>query len=156
MYKLKQTILILLSIFCLYASGVRADVSLQDLDGNAISLKSLKGKWVFINYWASWCNPCIDEISQLNRLYENNKTRHVAVYAVNYDVISLSKQKRLIKQFHIRYPSLKSRSLRELHLGDITVVPVTFVFNPRGELATTLYGGQTLESLTEVMDDSSS
>lgn len=152
MLKFKQGLLIIfLSWMWLYASNVNAAVMLQDLNGNVIPFHSLQGKWVFINYWASWCNPCVDEISSLNRLYERNPER-VAVFAVNYDVVSISKQLRLIKRFNIHYPSLKQRSLRGLPLDNISVVPVTFVFNPKGELATTLYGGQTLKSLTAAMN----
>ncbi|MDA9271772.1 TlpA family protein disulfide reductase [bacterium] len=135
-------------VFCVF--GARADVILQNLDDEFIPFSSLKGKWVFINYWAGWCSPCLDEIAQLNRFYEKKST-HVAVFAINYDALSLSKQQKLIKKFDIRYPSLKQNSVQALHLGRISVVPITFVFNPQGELATTLYGGQTLKSLNEAM-----
>jgi thiol-disulfide isomerase/thioredoxin len=135
----------------LFSSITHAEVMLQNLQGEDIALSSLKGKWVFINYWASWCGPCLDEISALNRFYKENKERDVEVYAVNYDSLPLNRQQRLIKKFDIRYPSLKHSVASILHLGNIEVVPVTFVFNPEGELSTTLYGGQTVASLTEAM-----
>ena len=124
---------------------------LRTLQGEDIALSSLKGKWVYVNYWASWCGPCLDEIAELNRFYESNQRHHVEVFAVNYDAIPLSKQQQLIKKFDIRYPSLKYSAAKALQLGAIEVVPVTFVLNPKGELSATLYGGQTMASLTEAM-----
>lgn len=138
-------------LFLLSPTLVSATSILQTVDGEEVNLSSLKGKWVFINYWASWCQPCVDEISELNHFYEHNKNHQVAVFAINYDSMPLSKQKRLIKRFGIHYPSLKHSAAKALHLGNISVVPVTFVLNPMGELSTTLYGGQTAASLKAAM-----
>lgn len=145
MDRLKIIFFILFLSFC--SLEIQANTVLHPLNGGDIAFSSLKGKWVFINYWASWCQPCVDEIAELNQFYEKNKNQNVAVFAVNYDAMSQSMQKRLVQQFDIRYPSLKHLSAQSLNLGNITAVPVTFVFNPQGKLSTTLYGGQTVASL---------
>ncbi len=129
----------------------QAETYLQDLQGQDIALSSLKGKWVFINYWASWCQPCLDEIPVLNRFYEANKAKGVAMFAVNYDALPRARQERFIQQFDIQYPSLNHNTGKRLHFGDISVVPITFVLDPNGEFSTTLYGGQTMAHLNEVI-----
>ena len=58
---------------------------------------------------------------------------------------------KLIEKLDIRYPSLKQDPSIELQLGDIRGLPATFVFNPKGLLSMTLYGGQTVESLKEML-----
>lgn len=128
-----------------------AEPILVDTLGEKIPFSSLKGKWVFIHYWASWCQTCVDELPELNRFYEKNKTKNIALYAVNFDSPSLSEQQYLIQQMDIRFPSLMKNPARDLRLGGIRGVPVTFVFNPEGQLAETLYGPQSIESLREVM-----
>lgn len=143
--------LLSISFLLFFSVSSQAETILHSLQGDDIALSSLKGKWVFINYWASWCQPCLDEISELNHFYEDNKAHNVAVFAINYDSMPQSVQRRQARQFDIRYPSLKHISATDLNLGNITAVPVTFVFNPQGELSTTLYGGQTFASLNEVI-----
>jgi thiol-disulfide isomerase/thioredoxin len=138
-------------IFSLFTSLVTAGTTLHDLSGEKIPFATLQGKWVFINYWASWCQSCIDEIPELNNFYNKNKHNDVAVFAVNYDALPTVTQKQLIRQFGIKYPSLKKDPAFVLKLGHIRAVPVTFVFNPKGELTDTLYGGQTMASLKEVL-----
>lgn len=129
----------------------QADVLLKDAQGHDISFSSLKGKWVLINYWASWCNTCIAEIPAFNQFYRKHENESVALFAVNYDALPANKQSRLIKKFNIQYPSLLTDPSFALGLGDITGVPVTFVFNPEGTLVNTLYGGQDVRNLEQAI-----
>ena len=125
----------------------QANSALVDLSGNKVSMSSLKGNWVFINYWASWCHPCIEEIPELNQFYHRFKNDRVKVFGVNYDGLSISEQKHLIKELGIDYPGLNGDPAKSLSLGDIRGVPVTFILNPQGKLYKTLYGPQTMASL---------
>lgn len=120
---------------------------LIDIDGNKIPFSSLRGKWVLINYWASWCQPCLNEIRELNRFYERHK-KNVALFAVNYDALPLTAQRELINKLRLHYPSLSVDPAAALSLEQLRGVPATFIFNPQGQLSTTLYGGQTLRTLT--------
>lgn len=129
----------------------QTEVLFKDTRGQSTSFSSLKGKWVFINYWAGWCQTCIDEIPEFNRFYQSHKKDQVALFAVNFDALPLFEQKSLIKKHHITYPNLLEDPATDLRLGDITGVPVTFIFNPKGQLVKTLYGGQTAETLEQVI-----
>ncbi|RUR05379.1 TlpA disulfide reductase family protein [Legionella sp. km772] len=148
-YKLALFILSLLITPAL----AHAETLLKDNQGNELSLSNLKGKWVYINYWASWCPTCLEEIPEFNRFYEHHKKQKtVALYAVNFDGLPQAEQHSLIKRFNIQYPSLLEDPCAQLHLGDIRGIPVTFIFNPKGELVETLYGGQTAETLNQVIE----
>ena len=149
MYFKKLFITIIAGLFL--TSLVYAETSLHILGGEHIPFSSLNGKWVFINYWADWCKPCLDEIPELNGFYERYKDHNVAVFAVNFDALPMSRQVELVKTLNIRYPTLKRDPRSSLNLGGISGVPVTFVFNPQGELVNALYGGQTVNSLQSAL-----
>jgi thiol-disulfide isomerase/thioredoxin len=146
---IKQTIGI--AILYLLSISSHADVTLHDLYGQAITLPLVKRQWVFINYWASWCQPCLDEIATLNQFYQDHKNTDATVFAVNYESLSAKQQKLLSQKHLIHYKSLQADELSQLKLGDITVLPVTFVLNPQGNLIKTLYGAQTIASLQDAI-----
>ncbi|ASQ47489.1 TlpA family protein disulfide reductase [Legionella clemsonensis] len=141
----KSIIAICLSLLCHYV--LASNTILKTIDGEQIAFSSLKGKWIFINYWASWCQPCLDEIHELNRFYQSQHSK-AALFAVNYDMLPPAQQLELVKKYNIRYPSLLDPA-KQLGLGSIPGVPATFVFNPQGKLNEILYGPQTVRSLKQ-------
>lgn len=144
-------LILIISVFFSGLSGTYAEALLKENNGNNRPFSALKGKWVLINYWASWCPSCLEEIPEFNRFYAEHKQDPVEVFAVNFDGLSLAAQNSLIKRFNIHYPSLMQDPSDALKLGDIRGIPVTFVFNPQGELVDTLYGSQTAKHLNKII-----
>ena len=141
-------IFLIFFLFNCCLSAFEKPVVLEGVNGEIIPFSSLKGHWVFINYWASWCAPCLNEIQELNQFYEHYDAAKVALFAVNYEGLSLRQQKQLITTYQIHYPSLAQDPSTSLQLGDIPGVPVTFIFNPQGKLVEQLYGGLTHQKLS--------
>lgn len=144
-----KTIFIMVTLFfCNVSMSTlsHANVILKELNGKPIDFASLKGKWVFINYWASWCQSCLNEIQELNAFYHHYRDK-IELYAVNYDDLPLKDQQTLIEAYHITYPSLQEDPAEALSLGQLVGVPATFVFNPKGRLVNTLYGEQNQKTL---------
>ena len=132
------------------------DPLLRDINGHSFHFSDLRGKWVFINYWATWCGPCKKEIPQLNQFYESNKQKDVVVFGVNYDQVPSKEIKIMAKNLNIDYPTLALDPAKSLGLGDIPGIPVTFLFDPKGVLVKTLYGEQTTKSLEAVLSQTKS
>ncbi|MCC5791416.1 MAG: TlpA family protein disulfide reductase [Legionellaceae bacterium] len=132
--------------FALCLQSSVAGPLLKLLDGKTVDFASLRGKWVLINYWATWCAPCLDEIADLNR-FAREQAHKAQVFAVNFDGLPSAEQRRLSQQYQLAYPSLRDDPADSLNLGPIRGVPLTFVFNPQGQLVETLRGGQSYDNL---------
>ena len=148
---IKSLRILVIGFFYLFSPFLSAGNILEEINGRPFSFSQLEGKWVFINYWATWCQFCLDEIPEFNRFYDRYKNQDIQVFAVNFDGLPIVKQKKLIKQLDIHYPSLKYDPSNILHLGDIQGLPITFVFDPQGHLNTKLYGGQTYDRLNKLL-----
>lgn len=113
-----------------------------------LQLTSLRGQWVFINYWATWCKPCIQEIPELNRLGEQYPD--ITVLGVNYDGVSGAELAQQVQELDIAFAILDEDPANQLGVARPVVLPTTLVLDPTGALSATLVGPQTLESLALV------
>ena len=59
------------------------DFTLTDLNGNIVTLSNLRGKNVFLNFWASWCEPCRNEMADIERLYQETKDTDLVILTIN-------------------------------------------------------------------------
>ena len=145
-----RTITLLLFVF-LVACSSQEQPGTKDSKGNSIRLSDYRGKWVLINYWATWCKPCKKEIPVLNDLYQKNKDKLV-VLGVSYDKLTNDEINAVVKDQSIQYPMLSAFPLRNLGISHLSVLPVTFIINPKGELIRMLKGPQTEAQLKRAVE----
>lgn len=143
-------IFLLLSLTCLLVACGEPDA--MDSNNNPIKFKDYRGKWIVLNYWASWCGPCYKEIPELNQLYEKNKDKLV-VLGVNYDQMSAEKMRHFAKKNHVTYPLLTSNPGQHFAIDSISLLPATFLISPQGKLEKSLYGPQTAKKLAAMIED---
>jgi thiol-disulfide isomerase/thioredoxin len=120
------------------------------IDGEVVDFNELRGQWVVLNYWASWCKPCYQEIPELNAFAR--QADNVVVLGVNFDQVPLYELKMLIRQLDIEFPTLAVNPGPQLGLPDIPGLPTTYILNPQGKLVNRLYGEQTRESLLAALN----
>ena len=84
--------------------GARApEIGLRDTDGNMVRLGSLRNKVVLVDFWASWCEPCREELPILNRLYDRYKDRGLVIVGVNIDREE-SNMRRFLRRVSVDFP----------------------------------------------------
>jgi len=108
------------------------DFTLKDLDGEPVSLSDYRGKWVIVNYWATWCPPCLDEIPELVSLYEENKDKLV-VLGVDFEEVNQEYLREFTDSHLISYPILVSEPLPVTPLGPVLGLPTSYIVSPKGE-----------------------
>ncbi len=123
----------------------------EDINGEIIQLADYRGKWIVINYWASWCEPCAKEIPQLNAFYQAHQGKDAVVLGVNYDGLPMVDLKILVKKMGINYPILTADPKHLIGIEHVPGLPATYLISPEGKLVKSLFGEQTLTSLEKAM-----
>ena len=111
------------------------DAPLPHLAGEGTgSLSDYRGRWVLVNFWASWCLPCRDESPALESFYRRHRAQHFTVLGI--DTRDLSGDGRaFVARYGITYPQLRDGDGDRADDFGNTGVPENFLVNPRGRLA---------------------
>jgi len=80
------------------------DFTTQTLDGALVRLSQYRGKPVLLNFWATWCAPCQDEMPLIQRASDINKGRELVVLGVNYQQTNISSMKAFLRKVDARFP----------------------------------------------------
>ena len=119
------------------------------LTGTQLSSSGERGRWVVLNFFATWCGPCQAETPQLARFAATNSTRSVQVVGVLFDD-SASSARAFAQRHGVTWPLLANTDDQISSAYRVSALPQSFVIRPNGTVAAHLYGGVTaagLESL---------
>ncbi len=126
------------------------DFELLSLKGNRVKLSSLRGKVVILNFWATWCGPCNQELPHLQEFYEKNKNNsRVALLAVTTDE-NRALVEPFIKDRNYTFEVLFDESLRDKY--EIRGIPTTYVIDPKGNLRIRMVGFNPNEPLVPYLE----
>jgi thiol-disulfide isomerase/thioredoxin len=133
------------------------DVSVRRLDGTAADLRSFRGKIVVLNFWATWCLPCIREMPSLDRLAAERANDPFAVVAVSVDRDGASVVRPFVSEHQLTHlgvyldPDQRLGSLKDDHgvAGALPIygLPISYIIDPNGGVVGYLTGAANWDSL---------
>lgn len=131
--------LVILLAFVIMTSGILSRAAdnaaphftLTDLSGKSISLSDLKGKVIFINFWATWCPPCRQEIPDFIEFYNKNKDNGAVILGVSVDK-SADKVRDFADEYQINYPVVMATNEMVNDYRPGRYIPTTIIVDPSG------------------------
>jgi thiol-disulfide isomerase/thioredoxin len=141
-----RSLLAFVLTLCLAQPAAAAPFAFTDLTGKVQRLADYKGKWVLVNFWATWCPPCLEEIPDLVDLHESHKRKDLVVIGVALDSTEKSVRE-FVTRFSISYPVAVSDYDQAAQVGEVNVLPTSYLFDPKGELVSYQEGMLTRSSV---------
>ena len=123
----------------LWKGGPPPALALKDLEGRPHRLADYKGKVVLINFWATWCAPCRDEMPSIQRLKEKLGGGNFAVLAVNLDEPE-SRIRKFLSGMKVDFVILLDPERRVARAWDARILPASFIVGADGRVRYTLVG----------------
>lgn len=115
---------------------------LEALSGEMQSLDAYRGKAVILNFWATWCGPCRDEMPSLEALYRRYQDRGLVVLGVSVDEEGWAPVQEFLKVIPVTFPILLDKEQKVTELYETFRIPETYFINPQGEIAAKVVGPQ--------------
>lgn len=113
-------------------AGARApEIGLSDSAGHAINLASLRGQVFIVDFWASWCEPCADEMPVLERLYQQHHGNGFTVIGVSQDRAQ-SNVDQFLRRIHVSFPIVLDASHAVAGRYSPARMPTSFIVDRRG------------------------
>lgn len=154
---MKTTLISLFILFfflsCSKAEITKApDFTLQDINGKIIKLSDYKGQVIILNFWATWCPPCLAEIPDFVKFYSAYREKGVEIIGIAVSS-NIDDVKKIISEKKINYTICMSDGKIESQYGGIRAIPTTFIIDKQGNIHQKKIGFMSENELTEIIKD---
>ena len=116
------------------------DFTYPGLDGKKVSLSDYRGKVVFVNIWATWCPPCVEEMPSMQKLYQKLKGENFEILAVSIDSKGAKVVAPFMKKYQLTFPALLDSMGTIKRIYKTTGVPESYIIAKDGILAKKVLG----------------
>jgi len=132
-----RSMILLLLVLPLSAAAV--DMTLTDMHENRTKLSDYRGKWVIVNYWATWCPPCKKELPAIQKLYEQHKkAKNVVILAVDDE--NKATIRNFMQEKHYTFTALLDRKRTLFKEFAVRFIPTVIIINGRGTVTDEIVG----------------
>lgn len=142
----KLHFLLLVGLFQVATCAVAGEFVFKDMTGKEQRLSDYKGKWVLVNFWATWCPPCLDEMPDLVDLHNARSKSDFVVIGV---AMSSARDAviALVEQLDVSYPIVMGDYQMAAQVGKVPALPTTYLYDPTGKLVSYQTGAITREAI---------
>lgn len=152
-------LLILILVSCNSENNKHGDTrptptfSLQTLDGETFHSQALDGNVAVVDFWATWCKPCVDEIPEYNSLYEKYRGQNFKFISITLDSGSAQEIAPYVSRYAIRYPVYVGNHEAASAFGGIQGYPTTFILDQNGNIQKKYLGNRPgkIEEIEEIV-----
>ena len=150
---MKRYLSMLLLLLVLPQAAAAVDMPLTAVNGSKVNLNQYQGSWLVVNYWATWCPPCIAEMPELQSFHDEHVDKGAMVIGINAENISKQQLMTFLDDYFITYPNFVAGPTQQSELGLIPGLPTTFMVSPKGEVVARQVGPVTREMIEQFIEN---
>jgi peroxiredoxin len=107
---------------------------LEGLNGEKVQLKALKGKIIFLNFWATWCGPCKEEMPSMEALWQQFRGKDFVLLSISVDYEGVKPVKEYIEKQRYTFRVVIDPQCEVLDLYEVKAIPTTLIIDKKGQI----------------------
>ncbi len=115
---------------------------MKTLKGKEVTLSDYRGKYLLLNFWATWCAPCKIEMPSLETLYNKFKSTNFDIIAVSNDIFGAKVVKPFVDTYNMTFTVSLDQDLKISNTYGVSSLPTTFLIDPKGNILGVLNGAE--------------
>ncbi|WP_026689433.1 thiol-disulfide oxidoreductase ResA [Alteribacter aurantiacus] len=127
------------------------DFALEDMNGNTVHLDELKGKGVYLTFWATYCTYCRQKMEYLKEYHEEYQEKGVEIVALNVDESTVQVQ-RFLDRHNVPYTNAIDRGMKVSNAYGVNSLPAVLLIDEEGDVIDRQIGGKTEQQVLEALD----
>ncbi|HLR23403.1 MAG TPA: TlpA disulfide reductase family protein [Pseudogracilibacillus sp.] len=128
------------------------DFELETLDGETVKLSDYKGEKVIVNFWATWCPPCREEIPDLQKLYDNKDIEILAIDLTETEQSMEDVEEFVFDEFEMTFPVLLDEESKIAEMYQVMAYPTSYLVDSEGTIQFLAMGAMTYEQMEKEVD----
>ncbi len=129
-----------------------ASAKLQTLQGETTELFNYLGNITVINFWATWCAPCVKEMPALEKIYQEYRSQNIKVVGVSV-YSNPSKISKMLQLTRVSYPILIASKTQVAQFGNLSSIPQTLIVDANGRILKRFVGAQSFRALNSALEN---
>ena len=134
------------------ASKNAPNFSLPDIKGKTVRLSDYNNKAVILNFFATWCPPCREEIPDFIEMVNTHDSERFAIIGISVEKGDDATVKRFVTDARINYPVLMDDGLVSKAYGPIHSIPTTFIIDKKGNIVQKIIGSRTKKEFEKIVE----
>ena len=128
------------------------DFELETLDGKTVKLSDYEGEKVIVNFWATWCPPCREEIPDLQKLYDNKDIEILAIDLTETEQSMEDVEEFVFDEFEMAFPVLLDEESKIAEMYQVMAYPTSYLVDTEGTIQFLAMGAMTYEQMEKEVD----
>ncbi len=125
---------------------VAKEFALPGPKGSIVKLRDFRGKVVLLNFWATWCPPCLEEMPAIEQLYQRYRERGLVVLALSEDTEGEKVVTPFLQEHKLTFPVAYDAKMKVAELYQLRALPTTYLINREGQITATALGPRAWDS----------
>ena len=142
-----KRLLLIAALLLMSSPTFATGFTLSDSLGKTHQLSDYKGKWVLVNFWATWCLPCVKEIPDFSALYDAHKGKDLMVLGVAIDFDNPKEVIAYARKLSMSYPLILGDDKMIDQFDRVVGLPTSYLYDPKGSLVLKKVGTLPLETI---------